>query len=210
MGGRAGRTAFFEALFKKRRESSPIDFGFFLLRWDKQSRKAQQRRSGAEPAERSKATLLTAKGLSLARQQGPARCRTLLSGAVESDRRGQRQSGRPERRGEGDGSAGGPHRVQEAGGGDDTRPRGQARSRRPGRNEGRADRAGRGEKHGSQGGAQAGLTPPGWGWGTRLGWRLPTHTRHTGRSTNSCPGKRDIPIRGPPPPNLRPACGTES
>ena len=57
MGGEAGRTPFFEAQFKKRRESAPIDFGFFLLRWGKQDRKAQQRRCGAEPAERSKATL---------------------------------------------------------------------------------------------------------------------------------------------------------
>ena len=66
MGGGAGRTAFFEAPFKKRRAALPIDFGFFLLRWDTQGRKAQQRRSGAELAERSKATLETAKGLSLA------------------------------------------------------------------------------------------------------------------------------------------------
>ena len=49
MGGEAGRTAFFEAPFKKRRASSPIDFGFFLLRWEEQGRKAQQTppRSGA-------------------------------------------------------------------------------------------------------------------------------------------------------------------
>ena len=105
MGGGAGRQAFFEAPFKKSRESSPIDFGFFLLDSGKQGRKAQQRRSGAEPAERSKATLENAKGLSLAGQQGPARCRALLSGAAGSDRRGQRQSGRPER---GGGQAGGP------------------------------------------------------------------------------------------------------
>ena len=31
MGGGAGRTAFFEARFKKRRESLPLDLGFFLL-----------------------------------------------------------------------------------------------------------------------------------------------------------------------------------
>ena len=101
MGGAASRTAFFEALFKKSRAALPIDFGCFLLRWDKQGRKAQQRRRGAEPAERSKATLLTAKDLRLARQQGPARFRVLLAGAAGSDGPGQRQSGRPERGGEG-------------------------------------------------------------------------------------------------------------
>ena len=81
MGGGARRQAFFEARFKKSRAALPIDFGFFLLDWDKQGRKAHRRRSGAEPAERSKATLLTAKDLSFARQQGPARCRVLLAWA---------------------------------------------------------------------------------------------------------------------------------
>ena len=90
MGGKARRPAFFEALFKKRSAALPIDFGFFLLRWDKQGGKAQQRRSGAERAERSKATLWNAKGLGLARHNRPARCRTIVSGAVGSDRRGQR------------------------------------------------------------------------------------------------------------------------
>ena len=81
MGGGARRTAFFEARFKKSRAALPIDFGCFLLRWDKQGRKAQQRRSGAKPAERSKATLLTAKDLRLARQQGPVQCRVLVAWA---------------------------------------------------------------------------------------------------------------------------------
>ena len=43
MGGEARRAAFFEVLFKKRRESLPIDFGFFLLRWQEQGRKAHRR-----------------------------------------------------------------------------------------------------------------------------------------------------------------------
>ena len=59
MGGEARRPTFFEALFKKRGAALPIDLGFFLLDWSEQGRKAQQRRSGAEPAERSKATLET-------------------------------------------------------------------------------------------------------------------------------------------------------
>ena len=94
MGGEARRPAFFEAPFKKSRAALPIDFGFFLLDWSEQGRKAQQRRSGAEPAERSKATVLHAKGLGLAQQNGPARCRAILPWAVGSARPGQRQSGR--------------------------------------------------------------------------------------------------------------------
>lgn len=43
MGGGASRPTFFEALFKKRRAALPIDFGFFLLRWGKQGRKAHRR-----------------------------------------------------------------------------------------------------------------------------------------------------------------------
>ena len=78
MGGEASRPAFCEALFKKRGAAVPIDFGCFLLDSGKQGRKAQQRRRGAQPAERSKATVLHAKGLDLARQNGPARCRAIL------------------------------------------------------------------------------------------------------------------------------------
>ena len=59
MGGEASRQAFFEALFKKRGAALPIDFGCFLLRWDKQAGRHNRRRRGAEPAERSKATLVT-------------------------------------------------------------------------------------------------------------------------------------------------------
>ena len=43
MGGEARRPTFFEALFKKRQAALPIDFGFFLLRWGKQGRKAHRR-----------------------------------------------------------------------------------------------------------------------------------------------------------------------
>ena len=53
MGGKARRPTFFEALFKKRGAALPIDFGFFLLDWSEQGRKAyrcqpESERSGAE------------------------------------------------------------------------------------------------------------------------------------------------------------------
>ena len=100
MGGEARRPAFFEALFKKRRAALPIDFGFFLLDSGKQGRKAQQRRSGAEPAERSKATLVTPRALTWHSKMGRPDAGRFCPGGG-SDRPGPRQSGRPERGGKG-------------------------------------------------------------------------------------------------------------
>ena len=60
MGGEASRPAFFEARFKKHRAALPIDFGFFLLRWEEHARQeGPQTPPGAEPAERRAATLVT-------------------------------------------------------------------------------------------------------------------------------------------------------
>ena len=114
MGGGASRPAFFEALFKKRQAALPIDFGFFLLDWSEQGRKAQQRRSGAEPVERSKATLETPRALAWHSKMGrldagrfcpgrwgvPGRDSASLAGPARGERRraAPRAGGRRRRR----------------------------------------------------------------------------------------------------------------